>query len=309
MGYRADDRNLVVGADGVWDHVLFPHGQVGYTIEQSVATLGPQAIRSSRGVAYARYVMMYGDSLYLQPFHYVEVFGLYQNRSLPDPYVDRAGRAAVQRTTRAGRPLPPVPPDAVLGPRGRRRDRRDVPVRLADCRQHANVPGAVRPVLVRQADAAHLRLDGARARWYRGSTTRAGRSALAARWRCRRTASSSRWAAATCSAAWAWPTGRATHSGSAASNGACRCCSDLNEEYCDHVAGLRNVYLAPFYDVGAAYLSHKQIDNVAQAVGVGLRLDVVWVGMIERTTVRLDFAKTINAQVPWQFWFGVQQPF
>ena len=104
-GYRADDRNLIVGADGVWDHVLLPQGQVGYTIEQSIATLGSQAIRSSRGVVYGRYVMMYGDSLYLQPFHYAEVFGLYQNRSLPDPYVTLPGalpfneRPALGRTT------------------------------------------------------------------------------------------------------------------------------------------------------------------------------------------------------------------
>ena len=48
LGYRADDRNTVVGADGVWDHVLLPHGQIGYTVEQSIATLGPQDIRSSR---------------------------------------------------------------------------------------------------------------------------------------------------------------------------------------------------------------------------------------------------------------------
>jgi hemolysin activation/secretion protein len=84
---------------------------------------------------------------------------------------------------------------------------------------------------------------------------------------------------------------------------------DLDGEYCDHVAGLRNVFLAPFYDAGACYLEGQRLGNVAQALGVGLRLDVTWLGMIERTTVRLDFAKTINAQAPWQFWFGVQHPF
>jgi len=78
---------------------------------------------------------------------------------------------------------------------------------------------------------------------------------------------------------------------------------------CDHVAGIRNIYLAPFYDVGDAYLGGHSLGGVAHALGVGLRLDVAWLSVIERMTLRFDVAKTINDNTPWQFWFGIQQPF
>ena len=48
---------------------------------------------------------------------------------------------------------------------------------------------------------------------------------------------------------------------------------------------------------------------MAQAVGVGLRLDMSWFSFIERSTLRFDAAKTINDNTGTQFWFGVQQPF
>jgi hypothetical protein len=44
-------------------------------------------------------------------------------------------------------------------------------------------------------------------------------------------------------------------------------------------------------------------------VGLGLRVDVAWLGLIERTMLRLDVAKTINSNAPVQFWIGVQHPF
>ena len=42
---------------------------------------------------------------------------------------------------------------------------------------------------------------------------------------------------------------------------------------------------------------------------LGLRLDVSWLGFLERTTLRFDFARTINSSAPLQFWFGIQHPF
>ncbi|HKB38486.1 MAG TPA: hypothetical protein VKD72_18735, partial [Gemmataceae bacterium] len=78
---------------------------------------------------------------------------------------------------------------------------------------------------------------------------------------------------------------------------------------CDHAVGLHGVELAPFYDAGAAYLERHPLGTVAHAVGCGLRLDVSWLGFLERTTLRFDFARTVNAPTPVQFWFGIQQPF
>jgi hemolysin activation/secretion protein len=80
-------------------------------------------------------------------------------------------------------------------------------------------------------------------------------------------------------------------------------------DFVDHVAGVRNVYLAPFYDVGQAYVNGKGIGDVAHAVGLGLRVDVQWLGIIERTMLRMDVAQAINAGTPLQFWFGIQHPF
>src|SRR5262249_48064634 len=77
----------------------------------------------------------------------------------------------------------------------------------------------------------------------------------------------------------------------------------------DHVAGIRNVYLAPFYDVGNSYLMGHQQGPVAHAFGAGLRVDVTWLGLIERTSLRFDVAKTISGNYPLQFWFGIQHPF
>ena len=77
----------------------------------------------------------------------------------------------------------------------------------------------------------------------------------------------------------------------------------------DHVVGLRNVYGAPFYDVGDAYIGARETGPVAHALGFGLRIDVAWFSLIERTILRLDVAKTINDDTPLQFWFGLDHPF
>jgi hemolysin activation/secretion protein len=84
---------------------------------------------------------------------------------------------------------------------------------------------------------------------------------------------------------------------------------NVDYEYCDHVATLRNVYLAPFYDVGNAYLEGHPLGTTAHAVGMGFCLDVTWLGVIERTTLRLDCAKTLNSNAPWQVYVGVSHPF
>jgi hemolysin activation/secretion protein len=80
-------------------------------------------------------------------------------------------------------------------------------------------------------------------------------------------------------------------------------------DVCDHIVGVRNVYAAAFYDAGDAYLGRFSYGPVAHGLGVGLRVDLAWLGFVERTIVRFDAAKTVNADTPWQFWFGFQHPF
>jgi hypothetical protein len=84
---------------------------------------------------------------------------------------------------------------------------------------------------------------------------------------------------------------------------------DVNWDILDHCIGARNVWLATFYDVGGIYASGRIIDDVAHALGVGLRVDVAIFSFIERATLRFDAGKTINDNRPWQFWFGIQHAF
>jgi hypothetical protein len=77
----------------------------------------------------------------------------------------------------------------------------------------------------------------------------------------------------------------------------------------DHVFGGRNLWLASFYDVGSVYANGRSVGGVAHALGMGLRLDVAIFSFIERSTLRLDVAKTLNSSSPFQIWFGIQQAF
>jgi hemolysin activation/secretion protein len=78
---------------------------------------------------------------------------------------------------------------------------------------------------------------------------------------------------------------------------------------CDHFVGVRNIYLAPFYDVGDMYVRGRSLGPVAHAVGLGLRIDLAWLGLIERTMFRFDAAQALGTDTPLQFWVGIQHPF
>ena len=65
----------------------------------------------------------------------------------------------------------------------------------------------------------------------------------------------------------------------------------------------------PFYDAGGCFLGRHSQGGTAHAVGLGLRFDVNWLSLLERTTLRFDVAKTVNETTPPQFWFGIQHPF
>src|SRR5262249_6329803 len=71
---------------------------------------------------------------------------------------------------------------------------------------------------------------------------------------------------------------------------------------CDHVLGVRNIYLAPFYDVGNAYLNGHELGPVAHAVPLPFPTQIAVMSLIERATLRFDVAKTVNSSAPWQFW-------
>jgi hypothetical protein len=84
---------------------------------------------------------------------------------------------------------------------------------------------------------------------------------------------------------------------------------DVDIDFVDRLLRLKNVYIAPFYDVGDVYLDGKSLGPVAHAVGLGFRFDVAFFSFLERATIRLDVAQTIGLDTRPQFWFGLQQPF
>src|SRR5260370_37352781 len=75
------------------------------------------------------------------------------------------------------------------------------------------------------------------------------------------------------------------------------------------MGGVRNLYGAAFYDVGDAYTMGHAVGPVAHGVGGGIRADVAWFGFVERTMLRLEVAKEVNMDNPWQVVVGVQHPF
>lgn len=85
---------------------------------------------------------------------------------------------------------------------------------------------------------------------------------------------------------------------------------DLDLDFLDHMVRLKNVYVAPFYDIGDIYLNGRSLGPVAHAVGLGLRFDVAFFSFLERATLRFDIAQPLKSTTnSTQFWFGLQQPF
>jgi hypothetical protein len=309
LAYRSNDRNLVAGVDGLWDHWPWPHTQVGFVAERTVATIGgngdPQA---SRGVLFGRYVFLYGDSLYLPPFNYVEVFGAVQSHPLVEPsqnlpgtdtfqqqsllgahyhlnyltpYWNPEGGFALDATYETGLPIFGEN-QALYKAFGQVSFVQPMPDWLSCCR---DVPGLGWLPDTRWAG----RLFGAAALPTNAEVFALGGGDLFRGFDQAQRQGNLVWVA---SLEWRVPLARG-----------------LTYDFCDHVGGLRSIWGTVFYDVGNAYVSGHSMGPVAHAVGAGLYLDVAWFGLIERTLLRFDVAKTVNANTPVQFWFGVNFPF
>lgn len=307
VGLRADDRNIVAGADGLWDHFPHPKTQVGFSLEQSLYTLGPDRVDCSRAAIFGRYVLMYSSSLFLPPFEYVEMFSVVQNRCLPEPrhgvpgdklfderlgigvhyhknlltpYWDPEGGIAFDVTYQYG--LPVFNDGDFHQVYGQVSFVKSIPKLITDLSD-----GPVMSWLKESRFA--FRLGGAVGLPEEGTFFTLGGGDRFRGFDLRERQGSATWVG---SIEWRLPIAQ-------------NVCWDL----CDHVATVRNVYLTPFYDIGDAYVNDQSLGPVAHAFGVGLRVDVTWLGLIERTMLRVDVAKTVNQATPWQVWFGIQHPF
>jgi hypothetical protein len=308
LAYRSDDRNIVAGVDGLLDHWPWPHTQVGFDVEHSLATLGGEDTRASRAVLFGRYIFNYSSSLYLPPIDYLEAFTAVQNRSLPTPrqtfpgadlfedqtvlglhyhldyqtpYWDPQGGFTLDATYQEGFPVFGedqhlhefiAQASAVKGMPDWLKCLRKVPGLgwVPDTRLAGRVYGAA----ALPENAQVLSLGGGEL--FRGFDLSERQGNLV-------------WIA---SLEWRVPLA-----------------TGLEWDCCDHVVGLRNVWGAAFYDVGDCYLESHSFGPVAHAVGLSLRLDIAWFSLIERTMIRFDIAKTVGSAAPVQFWFGLRHPF
>jgi hypothetical protein len=297
--YRTDDRDLVVGVDGLWSHWPWHSTEVGFNIERSVATVGADQPPSDRGVLFGRYVFQYSSSLYLPPMEYLEAFTAIQNNNLPPPTTPIPGAVPINDSTTIGLHYhkdyltPYWDPEA-----GFRLDltyATGIPIfgeqeafnaaegqfsfvkTLPDWMgwlSETRVAGRIFAGIGLPNNGEYFTLGGGDL--FRGFDLKQRQGSLV-------------WVG---SLEWRVPLARG-----------------LQCDVVDHSAGLRGIYVAPFYDVGNAYVNGHAEGDVAQALGIGLRLDVAWFGFVERTVLRVDVAKTINSNSPVQVWVGVQQPF
>jgi hypothetical protein len=303
--YRSNDRNVVLGADAVLDHFPLPRTQIGFNFEKAVDNLSPGNYpRMSRGAIFARYVISYGSSLYLPPFEHVEIFADAQENPLPQPkefipgtdafnqrsgygihwhkylltpYWDPEGGAALDVTYKYGPPIVGHQ-DNFQQVFGQFSTVKSMPVPDA---WQGRIGAYLRETrwAFRFGGGAALPDDGlfyslGGGEYFRGYDTRARLG-------------SSFWIG---SVEWRMPIAK-----------------NLEWDYVDRILGVRHIYVAPFYDVGDTYI-HSQSQGVAHAVGVGLRVDLAWFGLIERSMLRFDLAKSLDDS-PVQFWFGVSHPF
>ena len=308
LAYRTDDRNLVAGIDGLIDHWPESNTQIGFSVERSIGSLSASYPPLSRGVLFGRYVMMYGDSLYLPPFHYVEGFAATTSNSLPflrtpepgtdgfreqrllgihhhlnllTPYWDPEGGFLWDMTVEEGLPI-----------LGEHQSSHQAFAQFSTVKGMPSwlgflndVPGMAWLTRTRMA----FRVYGAAALPNTGRFFTLGGAEMFRGFDLRERQGSLAWIG---SVEWRVPL-----------------VTGVQWDACDHVMGLRNAYTALFYDAGDMFVSGHSLGPVAHAVGAGLRLDVAWFSLIERTILRFDVAKTVNAPTPVQFWFGVQHPF
>jgi hypothetical protein len=300
LGYRTDDRAIITGIDGLLDHWPWPRTQVGFNAERSLTSINNDDGRhSDRGVVFGRYVFQYGSSLYLPPMEYLEAFTAVQNDNLPlpryptvgtnhfdeqtsvglhfhldylTPYWDPEGGFALDSTYTSGLPI--------LGEKQafNRIDGQFSTVKglpdwlgpLSQTRLAARIYGAAGL----PSNGQYYTMGGAEL--FRGFDLSERQGNVV-------------WVG---SLEWRVPV-----------------IQHVNWDVCDHVVGARNISLAAFYDVGDAYVNGHSMGPVAHALGAGVRVDIAWLSLIERMTLRFDVAQTINVASPLQFWFGVRMPF
>ncbi len=298
LAYRTDDHDIVLGADGLWDHWPWCHTQAGFTVERSLIGCDPDR-PNSRAAVFGRYVFQYSDSLYLPPMHYIETFAAAQDDALPLSDQTVAGANHFDQQTSFGvhyhlNYLTPYwdPEGGILVDVSYDNG---VPV-FGEHEPFYRLSGQISTVKYLPEWTGWLSETRVAARAYAGIALpdnaqifTLGGGSLFRGFDLKQRQGNFVWVG---SLEWRVPLARG-----------------VEWDCCDHLAGVRNAYAALFYDAGEAYLKGNSQGGVFHALGAGLRVDVAWFSFVERTILRVDAAKAVNDNTPWQFWFGVQQPF
>ncbi len=313
--YRTDYRDVVLGVDGTWDHWPDSPWQTGFNAEQRLYEF--QAGQSSpvRATLFARNVSFANSSMYQLPFDFTEVYATYTGNFLP--YCDQmpAGAVRYSNTTTTGwhirrnRQTPYWDPsmgwqfDAVVEGGGADLDAYSGMFRtwaqgvfvhhlpdFSDWLPEGRLTEWLRPLALAFAETKlALRAYGGTALPGRGAFFPLGGGESFRGFDMGQRQGSTVWVG---SVEWRVPVLR-----------------HLEWDVLDHVAGVRGVQLAFFYDVGDALAAGHSYGPVAHALGAGIRVDGVLLSFVERATFRLDFAQAIGQDTGPQFWFGVNQPF
>ncbi|WP_020473835.1 M1 family metallopeptidase [Zavarzinella formosa] len=298
-GYRSTYRDLATGFDGNIRHWPLPNLDLGFHGEKSLVQLTKNSPDLDRGAIWARYVIDESPSLYSPPMHHVEAFGSWQQHFLPAPRHTIPGAYEFDQATNVGVHYHIDLLTPYWDP--------EVGFKL-DATYALGVPILGQEVVVNQVfgQASWVQAPPEGLGWL--SQTRLALRAFGA-WGSKQDGrlfalggdlnfrgfdlaerqGSAAWLG---SVEWRMPVYRK---------------ADIDAV--DHFVRLKNMYVAPFYDVGDIYLSGKSLGPVAHAVGLGFRFDVAWFSFLERTMLRVDVAKTVNVNSPTQFWFGIQHPF
>jgi hypothetical protein len=302
VAYRSDYRDVAEGVDALLDHWPFPNTQVGFNFERSLTTFSNDA-QNSRGVIYGRYVINYSSSLYLPPFEYAEVFAAITDNNLPPPSVATPGANHFDHQSLLGVHFhrdyrtPYWNPEGgyaldVTGVAGLPAldEAQSFQALYAQLSAVQNL-GALDKLGLHWLSDTRLaaRLYGAAAVPENAQVFSLGGNMLFRGFDLSQRQGNVVWIA---SVEWRFPI-----------------IKGVEWDCCDHIAGIRNIEGVLFYDTGNAYLQGQAEGPIAQAVGAGLRVDIAWFSLIERTTVRFDVATAINCNVPIQFWFGLAHAF
>lgn len=302
VAYRTDYRDVVAGVDGTWYHLPWDHTEFGFVFEQRLAGLVSGETQGHQGVLFGRYIIDYGDSLYLPPFQYVELFTTLQTDLLPQAREFGPGSDRFTQNTSAGihyhiNYLTPYW-DAEGGFKsdisysGGMTDPESSGV--MGLHQFQGQVSAVK--MLPEWTGSYLSQTKLAARAFgaygvpdRINYYAMGGGELFRGFDLAQRQGNAVWVG---SLEWRVPV-----------------CKHLTWDFIDHSIGIRNIHTAWFYDVGNVYSQGHSVGGTAHSVGTGLRVDISLFSLVERMIVRFDVAKTVNANTPVQFWFGMENPF